>query len=208
LYWKIQIRQYFTFLVGLGLGSTFRGEARRGRGDTSSSPRYSEPRKPRSFEASMYDVNVRYIQYIVRILMYFWTEFGYTYCNQWIPTYECIHHHFHIFCCASQEDRDAKPNHKSSIIHHFTATMAAAVSRSGFMTARRPPDQMRRNLRTTKLITQTTSYSNFIVIAAFFVRRDHGQFRPTNLESIPFHHACHHDGIITRGPLLHKIAPT
>jgi len=80
--------------------------------------------------------------------------------------------------------------------------------RSGFITARRPPNQMCRNLRTTKLIPQTTSYSNFIVIAAFFVRRDHGQFRPTNLESMPFHRACHHDGIITRGPLLHKIAPT
>jgi hypothetical protein len=60
--------------------------------------------------------------------MYFWTEFGYTFCNHWIPTYKCIRHHFHIFCCASQED--SMPNHKSSIIHHFTATMSAAISSS------------------------------------------------------------------------------
>ena len=49
-------RTKFAKSLGLGLGSTFRGEARRGRGDISSSPCHLEPRKPRSFEDSMYDV--------------------------------------------------------------------------------------------------------------------------------------------------------
>ena len=44
---------------------------------------------------------------------YFWTEFGYTLCNQWIPMYNNIRHHIHIFCCASQEDRALTHHHLS-----------------------------------------------------------------------------------------------
>ena len=46
---KIAVAWYqISYLVGLGLGPTFRGEARRDRGDTSVLPRHPEPR---SFEA-------------------------------------------------------------------------------------------------------------------------------------------------------------
>ena len=103
---------------------------------------------------------------------------------------------------------DAKPNHnhKSSIT---SPRPWQPLSRSGFITARRPPDQMRQNLRMANLIPQTTSYSNFIVVAALFVRRDHGQFRPTNLEmdALPLHSPPLRRFIITRG-LLHNNAPT
>jgi hypothetical protein len=101
---------------------------------------------------------------------------------------------------------DAKPNHISSIT---SARPWQPLSRSGFITARRPPDQMRQNLRMANLIPQTTSYSNFIVVAALFVRRDHGQFRPTNLEmdALPLHSPPLRRFIITRG-LLRNNAPT
>jgi len=59
---------------------------------------------------------------------YFWTEFGYTLCNQWIPMYNNIRHHIHIFCCASQEDRaltQATSSPHPSPITDLNSTMAA-----------------------------------------------------------------------------------
>ena len=59
---------------------------------------------------------------------YFWTEFGYTFCNQWIPMYHNIRHRIHIFCCASQEDRalTSSPSPITELTRH--STMAATSS--------------------------------------------------------------------------------
>ena len=103
-------------------------------------------------------------------LMYFWTEFGYTLCNQWIPMYNNIRHHIHIFCCASQEDRALTHHHLTH--HRSQLDHGSHIPHSGFIIARQPPGIINWKSMTKELRTETTPCYRLSLWTTVFTDRE------------------------------------